>query len=491
MFVLLMLAASLFFLDGLRSRLVEQRATFAARDATVAAATLSATPPERRAALAGSVGRLSDARLRVYGADGAKRYDSWAATGESYRLRDPETQPWRKDAARFFDRTVDWLSGIRPPPLFVEPELDGLGAWPVAVRAAAGAAPPLAEVRRAPDLTPVFLSAARLADGGVLLLTANDRAITRAVRAERSTLALLLIGVTLFSAFLSYFLARTIAAPLRRLATAAHRVRQGRARDVVVPRLPERRDEIGTLARALGDMTQSLRQRIDATEAFAADVTHELKNPLASLRSALDTLGYVHNDEQRRLLLDVARDDVRRLDRLITDVAEASRLDAELSRARFEPVDVGQLLEALIGVREARGLPRGVAFAFARPHLGTTVVLGEEGRLARVFDNLLDNALSFSPDGGLIRVGATRDGEQVKVTVVDQGPGVPEESREAVFERFHSIRPDGENFGRHSGLGLAIARAIVEGHGGTIGVTARGDGRPGARFVICLPGAPA
>jgi two-component system, OmpR family, sensor histidine kinase ChvG len=236
-------------------------------------------------------------------------------------------------------------------------------------------------------------------------------------------------------------------------------------------------------------MSQALRHRIDATEAFAADVAHEMKNPLASLRSAVDSLDVVADPELRERLVAVIRDDVARLDRLITDISEASRLDAELSRARFETVDFGQMIEQLVDARNARGVPNGVRVAFARPHKSITTLYGDGSRLARVIENLVDNAISFSPEGGLVQIGATRDGDTVHVSVEDEGPGVPLEEREAIFRRFHSVRPQEEAFGRHSGLGLAIAKAIVEGHGGTIAVTDRGDGTGGARFVIRIPAA--
>ena len=240
----------------------------------------------------------------------------------------------------------------------------------------------------------------------MLLLTVNARDIRRVVRAERFSLALILLGTVILSVLLSRFLARTIANPLRRL---AHRRAPGaarpRARGRRAASCRARRDEIGLLARALHDMTQSLRQRIDATEAFAADVTHELKNPLASLRSAVDTLERVEDPALRSQMLDVVRDDVARLDRLVVDIAEASRLDAELSRARFEPVDLGKLIESMLPIWESRGKD-GVEIAFARPRVGTAVVLGDESRLARLFDNLVDNAISFSPPGGLVEIRA-------------------------------------------------------------------------------------
>jgi len=187
-------------------------------------------------------------------------------------------------------------------------------------------------------------------------------------------------------------------------------------------------------------------------------------------------------------LLDVVRNDVVRLDRLVVDIAEVSRLDAELSRARFEEVDIGCMIEALLGLWEARAAECGVRVAFARPRVGTAVVLGEESRLARVVDNIVDNAISFSRQGGLVEISAARIDGEVVVDIEDEGPGVAPAVREAIFNRFHSIRPDGEAFGRHSGLGLAIAKAIVEGHDGRIEVGDRHDGRTGARFVLRFPG---
>ena len=234
-------------------------------------------------------------------------------------------------------------------------------------------------------------------------------------------------------------------------------------------------------------MSQALRTRIDATEAFAADVTHELKNPLASLRSAVDSLERVEDPALRRRLLDVLRDDVARLDRLVVDIAEASRLDAELSRARFDTVDLGALLESMVESWEERGGGRGVHIAFARPRAGSAIVQGDEGRLARAIDNVVDNAISFSPPGGIVEVAAAAVGGEVAVTVEDEGPGIPPERRSEIFRRFHSVRPEEEAFGRHSGLGLAIASATMAGHDGRIDVENRRDGRAGARFVLRLP----
>jgi len=200
----------------------------------------------------------------------------------------------------------------------------------------------------------------------------------------------------------------------------------------------------------------------------------------------VDTLERVEDPALRRQMLDVVRQDVRRLDRLIVDIAEASRLDAELSRARFEPVDLGTLIEDMLPLWEERSAGR-IQLAFARPRAGTAMVSGEESRLRRLIDNLVDNALSFSPPGGVVEIRAAAVGDEVLLSIQDEGPGVPADAREAIFHRFHSMRPE-EDFGRHSGLGLAIARAIVEGHGGSIEVEDRADGASGARFVVRFPG---
>jgi two-component system, OmpR family, sensor histidine kinase ChvG len=487
-FALAILAGSLFYLDSFRQRTIAARLTQAQTEVRLIADALGAVPAERRKPLLTRLGRASRVRLRVYEPGGAKLMDSWDRAPSTYELRNPALEPWNKRAARVLDNVFDAIVGADRPPPFEPRRDDSLAHWPEAQAAIARGRPATA-LRQAPEGSPFVSAATPVAgDGGaVLLLTVNARDIRADVRRERLTLGIILFGAILFSVLLSLFLARTIVRPLHRLARAAHQVRLGRAREVDVPKLPRRRDEIGLLARALHDMTQSLRDRIDATEAFAADVTHELKNPLASLRSAVDSLELVEDPDLRRQLLDVLRQDVVRLDRLVVDIAEVSRLDAELSRARFEPVDLGPMIEEMLPIWEGRASQAGARLAFARPRLGSAVVMGEQSRLARALDNIVDNAISFSP-GGLVEIAATKLGEAVIVSVEDEGPGVPPAAREAIFNRFHSIRPEGEAFGRHSGLGLAIAKAIVEGHDGRIMVEDRHDGRPGARFVIRFPG---
>ncbi len=489
-FVILLLVGGFLYLDSYRARLIETRLEGLAREAMMLDAALDRVPGSGgESATLSDFARIGGTRVRSYGPDGALLGDS-QRDGFGYRLRDPAIQPWYRQVARGLDRAVDAVVFAERPADFQEPARDIASSWPELTAAARTPGRPRAAYRFAPDRTPM-LSVALASGERRLLIVANARDVTRTVRAERSRLGIVLIAVSALSILLSLFLARTIVRPLRRLAEAAIRVRQGRAREVVVPRLPSRRDEIGMLARALSDMTGALRARIDAGEAFAADVAHELKNPLASLRSALDGLETITDPGLRRQLADVAHDDVRRLDRLISDIAEASRVDAELSRTRFETIDVGGLIEPILAGRRARAGAGAPGIAFARPRTGAARVLGERSRLARVIENLLDNALSFSPPGGVVRIGATCDGGDVVIWIEDDGPGVPADQREAIFRRFHSVRPEGDGFARHSGLGLAIARSIVEAHDGRIRARDRDDAARGACFEIRLPAAPA
>ena len=284
------------------------------------------------------------------------------------------------------------------------------------------------------------------------------------------------------------YLARTIVSPLQLLARAAQKVRQGRERDVEVPRLPERSDEIGQLARSVSDMTLALRQRIDAVDSFAADVAHEIKNPLASLRSAVESLPKVTDPDTRRELEKIITHDVRRIDRLVSEISDASRIDAEMSRATLERIDLADLVRAIIGSRENRAENANHLIDLKTRGFAATV-LGVGARLERVVENLLDNAVSFSPPEAPIEVMIDNDGTCVTLMVCDSGPGIPEDSREKVFQRFHSVRPDEEAFGNHSGLGLAIARAIAEAHDGSLTAEGRPDGQPGACLRFRLPAA--
>ncbi len=326
---------------------------------------------------------------------------------------------------------------------------------------------------------------------GVLTLEAGD--VDEIIAAERAALipfALVAMGVTLLS---SIMLTQLIAQPIMRLASAADRVRLSRARAIDLPDLAERQDEIGDLTRSLTDMTQALSDRIDAIERFAADVAHEIRNPLTSIRSATETLELVSAEAPREKLMRILKNDVGRLDRLITDISNASRLDAELSRDRPRPIDLNVLIGDIVGIYETTAKP-GEASVVLTPGTGDTRVLGRDGPLGQVFRNLIDNARSFSPAGGQVRVELHRNeadpARALSVTVEDDGPGIPPDNLETVFERFYTSRPKGTVFGANSGLGLSIVRQIVEAHGGLVIAENRvsPDGSvTGARFRVDLP----
>lgn len=486
LFALVLMATGLFFLDSYRTRLVAERQLAAEAQVRLLAASLPLVDGSEAQALIAQSARTGKMRIRIYNADGGKSYDSFASIGPTYRLNDPAKEPWRKTAARWIDRAFDFVVGAPDLQYYREPASDIAGKWPEL--AAISGRPSVSQVRFATDLSHVITAAAPLpATGQIIMTTANPRDIRSLIRAERFSIGMFMLAVLAISVLLSLFLARTIVKPLQYLARAAVRVRLGRSPDVTIPRMPTRRDEIGMLARALSDMSSALRQRIDATEAFAADVAHEIKNPLASLRSALDGIDNVDRPDLRAQLMKVAHADVQRMDRLISDISDASRIDAQLAKAKFEEIDLGDMIEQLLVARESRGTDGSVRIAFARPRKGVAVFLGEDIRIERVLTNLLDNAVSFSPPDGIVEISATRSDEEVIVRISDLGPGIPRHERETVFRRFHSARPESEGFGQHSGLGLAIARTIIEGHHGSISVDDRDDGLQGACFHISLP----
>ena len=330
---------------------------------------------------------------------------------------------------------------------------------------------------------------------GVLTLEAGD--VNETLAAQRRALmpfALVALFVSLLSSLLLHLF---VARPVMRLSAAADAVRLQRARAISLPDLDHRKDEIGDLARSLETMTETLSDRMDAIERFAADVAHEIKNPLTSIRSALETLPLVRTEAQREKLTALLQQDVHRLDRLITDISNASRLDAELNRDRPRPIDLTVLLSEIVGVYEAGLKPDGVHVAFSGPAGEHAMIRGRDGPLGQVFRNLIDNARSFSPPGGVVRVSLSRDEIDldlpVRVRVEDDGPGIPPENLETVFERFYTSRPRGTAFGTNSGLGLSIVRQIVEAHGGRVWAENRTgpDGEvAGARFEVALPATP-
>jgi two-component system sensor histidine kinase ChvG len=332
---------------------------------------------------------------------------------------------------------------------------------------------------------------------GALLLSTQGGDINQAVEAERLQIVklfLILLGVMVV---LSMVLAGTIAGPVRRLADSAERVRHRIRARVEIPDLTGRRDEIGHLSGALRDMTSALYRRIEAIESFAADVAHELKNPLTSLRSAVETLPLAKTPESRERLLAVIQHDVKRLDRLISDISDASRLDAELQRGEIAPVDLAKLLNTVVTVQNQtrnRG-SADVALSFEGGGSLAYVVPGHDSRLGQVIDNLIDNARSFAPVASSVRVTCRRRRDEVEVIVDDDGPGIRPDSFDKIFERFYTDRPE-QGFGQNSGLGLSISKQIIEAHRGRVwaenrlSVPGAGDTAPrvlGARFVVRLP----
>ncbi|MGJ5130895.1 stimulus-sensing domain-containing protein [Bradyrhizobium oligotrophicum] len=332
---------------------------------------------------------------------------------------------------------------------------------------------------------------------GALMLSTQGDDIDQMVTAER--LAILKVGgvASAVMIVLSLLLASTIAGPVRRLADSAERVRRRIKTRVEIPDFTRRRDEIGHLSGALRDMTDALYNRIEAIEMFAADVAHELKNPLTSLRSAVETLPLARNDNSRARLLAVIEHDVKRLDRLISDISDASRLDAELQRQDMTLVDLRRLLNTLTSVANETKLGTDVTVEVRFEGRGandTFSVPGHDSRLGQVISNLLSNAQSFSAAGGKVRITCRRVRSEIEITVDDDGPGIREDALQRIFERFYTDRPH-QGFGQNSGLGLSISKQIIDAHGGRIWAENRpgpvdADGHPtsaGARFVVRLP----
>lgn len=330
---------------------------------------------------------------------------------------------------------------------------------------------------------------------GVLLLSTQAGDIDKIVHAERLAIMRVFGVATLVNILLSLLLSSTIANPLRRLAAAAIRVRRGAKQREEIPDFAYRQDEIGNLSIALREMTTALYDRIDAIESFAADVSHELKNPLTSLRSAVETLPLAKSDDAKRRLTEIIFHDVRRLDRLISDISDASRLDAELARTDSTPVDLRVLLGNLVDIsRQIRNGRKPVEIDLAVDAKGAKqdfIVNGHDLRLGQIITNLIENARSFVPDDvGRISIRLSQSRGRVNVTVEDNGPGIQAEDIDRIFERFYTDRPEGESFGQNSGLGLSISRQIAEAHNGTLRaeniVDASGTVK-GARFVLSLP----
>jgi len=439
----------------------------------------------------------SRVRARVFSRGGELVADSSVLVGpggqvQVMELPPPDSGSLIGQGEEIYEDAAHWLPFAKELPEYHESRVQTAGDYPEVRRALAGESAGMA--RRNPQGGLLLSSAVPVQRYrqvlGALMLSKDGADIEAAVRARRLDI-LFVFGVALaVTVLLSIYLARTIAHPVHRLAEAADRVRFGQGRKFEIPDFSRRNDEIGDLSQALRHMTDSLWARLDAIEGFAADVAHEIKNPLTSLRSAVETVARVDDPAQQRKLMSIILDDVARLDRLISDISDASRLDAELSRAQTEPVDLIALLDALVSAHNATWAETGPRLRSRAARHPRLVVNGIEDRLGQVLRNLIDNAITFSPSQGAIDLSLHRDGAWVEIAIADEGPGLPESKLAAIFERFYTERPKEEKFGTHSGLGLSISKQIVEAHGGTIRAENRVDAAGkvcGARFVIRLP----
>jgi two-component system sensor histidine kinase ChvG len=456
--------------------------------------------PERIAPILRGLISPTKTRARIYDRDGVLILDSRSFPGRGdvtrFELAPPTGEPGIVERAVIAVRT--WLNrGDLPLYRELGPE-NGKGYNEVA-RALDGIKGSMVRINaRGEVIVSVAVPVQHFrAVNGALLLSTQGGDIDQMVTAERLAILKVFAVASVVMIVLSLLLASTIAGPVRRLADSAEGVRRRIRTRVEIPDFTRRRDEIGHLSGALRDMTDALYNRIEAIEMFAADVAHELKNPLTSLRSAVETLPLARNDNSRARLLAVIEHDVKRLDRLISDISDASRLDAELQRQDMAPVDLRRLLTTLTTVANETRLGNNIAvearFEGRRP-MDTFSVPGHDSRLGQVISNLLVNAQSFSEAGGKVRIVCRRVRSEIEIIIDDDGPGIREDALERIFERFYTDRPH-QGFGQNSGLGLSISKQIIEAHGGRIWAENRAgpagaDSEPtiaGARFVVRLP----
>ncbi|KRE21360.1 histidine kinase, partial [Bosea sp. Root483D1] len=463
--------------------------------------------PEKVAPLLRRLVTPTKTRARIYDKDGMLTLDSrnLYSRGDILRLDLPRIG--ESDEPPLFERTWNLLRnrlGRADVPAYDDFANANGKSYTEVARALAGSPASVVRVNtRGETIVSVAVPVQRFrAVRGALLLSTQGGDIDAVIASERYAIFQVFAVAAGVMIILSVLLAGTIAEPIRKLADAAQRVRRGVKSREEIPDFSSRHDEIGHLSGSFREMTQALYNRMEAIERFAADVAHELKNPLTSLRSAVETLPLAKSEESRGRLLAVIRHDVKRLDRLITDISDASRLDAELARDDAAPLDVAQLLEAVVSVQNqiSRDGQPVVELAIdrrgQRPGGDPFRVMGHDSRLGQVFVNLIENARSFSPADNPVRVKLSRVAGDVLITIEDDGPGIPPHALERIFERFYTDRPE-SGFGQNSGLGLSISRQIVEAHRGTIRAENRyaseqsegEDKRLGARFVVRLPAA--
>jgi two-component system, OmpR family, sensor histidine kinase ChvG len=456
--------------------------------------------PERVAPILRRLISPTKTRARIYDRDGVLLVDSRNLFGRGDVLRfdlPPPTAEKPGIFERAFLAVRRWM-GRGDLPLYRELNAENGKGYPEVAQALDGQDASMVRINDRGDvIVSVAVPVQRFrAVRGALMLSTQGADIDDMVEAERLAILKVFLIAAGVMIVLSILLAGTIAEPVRRLAAAAESVRRRTRSRVEIPDFTRRRDEIGHLSGAFRDMTNALYSRIEAIESFAADVAHELKNPLTSLRSAVETLPLAKTDDSRARLLNIIQHDVKRLDRLISDISDASRLDAELQRQEAEPVDFAKLLNTLVAVANEVKRDDGVTVTlrFEGGSGRAFLVPGHDSRLGQIVDNLIENARSFSPPGGTVRVTCRRLKNHIEIFVDDDGPGVRPDAIEKIFERFYTDRPH-QGFGQNSGLGLSISKQIAEAHGGTIWVENRtgapdADGTPtmlGARFIVRLP----
>ena len=457
--------------------------------------------PERVAPVLRRLISPTRTRARIYDRDANLLLDSRHLYSRGQILR-YDLPPIDEEETTFFDQLQKFVADFfrrSDLPIYKEQPGGSGTAYPEVMSALTGSPATVVRIsEQGEQIVSVAVPVQRFrAVLGVLLLSTQGGDIDKIVAAERGAILRVFGVASLVTIILSMLLASTIANPLRRLAAAAVRVRRSVKNREALPDFSDRQDEIGNLSIAVRDMTNALYARIEAIESFAADVSHELKNPLTSLRSAVETLPIAKTDTSRSRLMEIIQHDVKRLDRLITDISDASRLDAELAREDASRVDLKRFLGELISISRDSGRHKKameIDFKVAKLPQGAKgyFVSGHDLRLGQVITNLIENARSFVPeDSGHVAIAMSRAGKHIIVTVDDNGPGIRAENIDRIFERFYTDRPSGEAFGQNSGLGLSISRQIVEGHGGTLTAENIPGTKPGeirgARFVITLP----
>lgn len=475
------------------------------RDDGFAALELSIRP-ERVTPILRRLIQPTNTRARIYARDGTLIVDTATLLTRGAIKRDgdtPETQGWVK-TKNFWTRLTHWLID-KELPVYREIGTGPGTSYPeVRLAISSGTSTPMLLLNgKGEQIVSMAVPIQRMkAVHGVLLLSTRPGEIDEILGEERNAILALALIALVATVSVSLFLARTVAGPMRRLSDTAEVVSNNINARERLPEIEDRRDEVGQMAQAFSKMTDALFRRIEASEKFAADVAHELKNPLTAARSTAESLAFARTPEQRDQLVEQIQLELKRLNRLITDVSSASRLDAELARQKLEPVSLVSVLDTVRSIFADKAEDRGVDFRLDIP-AGTEpsnfTILANESRIAQVMTNVVDNALSFSPQGGKVTVSARRLRDEVELVVTDDGPGIDEDKLETIFARFYTYRPTATSSrGNNSGLGLNISREIVLAHGGTIRAENRyrepldpKSGRIGARFVVRLPVSPA